>query len=337
METKIAKCSVERKTFEIKEKELLLENDRLLKLLISQDLVHTPVDSLAEILDYQSMEKSFLDEYSECVELKAELSKKNDMVEKAVYDELSNRCARIENRCISLQIKELLVYVSATCPSSIKPSEKLIAVTPRNTNRKVRSGVGDVLEDDNNREGQERRTFINRLCETRNGLVVLLGAYMHFMHTSKDMLPHGLTMWLFLSRPYEVKVIQIVLWYLDSGCSKHMFGNRSQLINFVSKFMGTIQFGNAHVAAIRVGQFCDSDLEVAFRKHTCFVCVLEGVDLLKGSRGSNLYTLSLEDMMQSSPICLLSKASRTKSWLWHQRLSHLNIGYINELAKQGLV
>ncbi|GJY94264.1 integrase, catalytic region, zinc finger, CCHC-type containing protein [Tanacetum coccineum] len=86
-----------------------------------------------------------------------------------------------------------------------------------------------------------------------------------------------------------------------------------------------------------VGQFCDSDLEVAFRKHTCFVRDLEGVDILTGSRGTNLYTLSLEDMMKSSSICLLSKASKTKSWLWHRRLSHLNFGTINELAKQGLV
>ncbi|GKA22856.1 integrase, catalytic region, zinc finger, CCHC-type containing protein [Tanacetum coccineum] len=88
---------------------------------------------------------------------------------------------------------------------------------------------------------------------------------------------------------------------------------------------------------ISVGQFCDSDLEVAFRKHTCFICDLEGVDLLKGSRGSNLYTLSLENLMLSSPICLLSKASKTKSWLWHRRLSHLNFDYITTLAKQGLV
>nr|GEZ31337.1 retrovirus-related Pol polyprotein from transposon TNT 1-94 [Tanacetum cinerariifolium]GEZ31846.1 retrovirus-related Pol polyprotein from transposon TNT 1-94 [Tanacetum cinerariifolium] len=64
---------------------------------------------------------------------------------------------------------------------------------------------------------------------------------------------------------------------------------------------------------------------------------LEGSDLLKGSRGLNLYTLSLENLMLSSPICLLSKASKTKSWLCHQRLSHLNFDYINSLAKQGLV
>nr|GEU52046.1 hypothetical protein [Tanacetum cinerariifolium] len=117
-------------------------------------------------------------------------------------------------------------------------------------------------------------------------------------------------------------VIQIVLWYLDFGCSKHMTGDRSQLTNFVDKFLGT---------------FFDSDLEVAFRQHTCFICNLEGVDLLTGSRGNNLYTLSLGDMMASSLVCLFSKASMTKSWLWHRRLSHLNFGTINHLARQGLV
>ncbi|GJW22670.1 retrovirus-related pol polyprotein from transposon TNT 1-94 [Tanacetum coccineum] len=56
-----------------------------------------------------------------------------------------------------------------------------------------------------------------------------------------------------------------------------------------------------------------------------------------GSRDNNLYTLSLGDMMASSPICLLSKALKTKSWLWHRRLSHMNFGAINHLARHGLV
>ncbi|GKC34681.1 retrovirus-related pol polyprotein from transposon TNT 1-94, partial [Tanacetum coccineum] len=51
----------------------------------------------------------------------------------------------------------------------------------------------------------------------------------------------------------------------------------------------------------------------------------------------NLYTISLDDMLNSSTICLLSKASKTKSWLWHRRLSHLDFGTLNQLAKQGLV
>ncbi|GJX30183.1 gag-pol polyprotein [Tanacetum coccineum] len=86
-----------------------------------------------------------------------------------------------------------------------------------------------------------------------------------------------------------------------------------------------------------VGQFCDSDLEVAFRKHTCCVRDLNGTDILKGSRGTNLYTISIDEMMKSSPICLLSKASKSKSWLWHRRLNHLNFGTINDLARKDLV
>ncbi|GJU92375.1 retrovirus-related pol polyprotein from transposon TNT 1-94 [Tanacetum coccineum] len=129
-------------------------------------------------------------------------------------------------------------------------------------------------------------------------------------------------------------------------------------------FIGTVRFGNDHFGAILgygdyvigdcvisrvyyveglgynlffVGQFCDSDLEVAFRKHSCYVRDTDGVELLKGSRGSNLYTIFVEDMMKSSPICLLSKASKHKSWLWHRRLNHLNFGTINDLARKDLV
>nr|GEW85484.1 hypothetical protein [Tanacetum cinerariifolium] len=91
---------------------------------------------------------------------------------------------------------------------------------------------------------------------------------------------------------------------------------RSLSTNFVNKFL---------------------DLEVAFCQHACFIHNLEGVDLLSGSQGNNLYTLSLGDTMKSSPICILSKALKTKSWLWHRRLSRLKFGAINHLARQSLV
>nr|GEU72679.1 uncharacterized mitochondrial protein AtMg00810-like [Tanacetum cinerariifolium] len=47
-----------------------------------------------------------------------------------------------------------------------------------------------------------------------------------------------------------MQVVQIVLWYLDSGCSKHMIGDRSQLTNCVNKFLGTVKFVNDHVEKI---------------------------------------------------------------------------------------
>ncbi|GJZ38249.1 retrovirus-related pol polyprotein from transposon TNT 1-94 [Tanacetum coccineum] len=109
------------------------------------------------------------------------------------------------------------------------------------------------------------------------------------------------------------------------SCSKHMTGNRSRLRNFMKKFIGTVRYDNDHFGAIMgygdyvigdsvisrvyyakglghnlfsVGQFCDSDLEVAFRKHL---------------------------------------SSKNKSWLWHRRLNHLNFGTINDLARKDLV
>ncbi|GJZ45374.1 retrovirus-related pol polyprotein from transposon TNT 1-94 [Tanacetum coccineum] len=160
------------------------------------------------------------------------------------------------------------------------------------------------------------------------------------------------------------QAVQIVLWYLDSGCSRHMTGDRARLINFVEKFIGTVRFGNDEYAAIvgygdyklgdtiisrvyyveglkhnlfSVGQFCDGGLEVAFRQHSCYIRNSDMVDLLKGSRTTNLYSISLNDMMSASPVCLLTKASSTKSWLWHRRLNHLNFGTLNELARNNLV
>nr|GEY21226.1 retrovirus-related Pol polyprotein from transposon TNT 1-94 [Tanacetum cinerariifolium] len=85
------------------------------------------------------------------------------------------------------------------------------------------------------------------------------------------------------------------------------------------------------------GQFCDSDLEVAFRRNAGFVRNLEGVDLLKRDRSTNLYTINLHEMASASLICLMARASSTKSWLWHQRLSHLNFDTINDLARNDLV
>ncbi|GKC38836.1 retrovirus-related pol polyprotein from transposon TNT 1-94 [Tanacetum coccineum] len=86
-----------------------------------------------------------------------------------------------------------------------------------------------------------------------------------------------------------------------------------------------------------VGQFCDLDIEVAFRRNTCFIRNLEGVDLLKGNRTTNFYTINLHEMASTSLICLMARATSTKSWLWHQRLSHLNFDTINDLAKNDLV
>nr|GEU40862.1 hypothetical protein [Tanacetum cinerariifolium] len=133
-------------------------------------------------------------------------------------------------------------------------------------------------------------------------------------------------------------LVEIVLFIIDSGCSKHMTGNLKLLINFVEKFLGTVKFRNDQIAPIlgyrdldqgavtikrvyyveglnhnlfSVSQFCDADLEVAFRKSTCYIRDLKGNDLLT--------------------------ATSSQAWLWHRRLSHLNFDTINLLSKNDIV
>nr|GFC04435.1 retrovirus-related Pol polyprotein from transposon TNT 1-94 [Tanacetum cinerariifolium] len=159
-------------------------------------------------------------------------------------------------------------------------------------------------------------------------------------------------------------LIEIFLFIVDSGCSKHMTRNLKLLINFVEKFLGTVKFGNDQIAPIlgygdlvqgavtikrvyyveglnhnlfSVGQFSDADLEVAFRKSTCFIRDLKGNDLLTGSRGTDLYSITLQDTNSPNLICLMAKATSSQAWLWHRRLSHLNFDTINLLSKNDIV
>nr|GEU61610.1 hypothetical protein [Tanacetum cinerariifolium] len=125
----------------------------------------------------------------------------------------------------------------------------------------------------------------------------------------------------------QKRIVQLILFIVDSGCTKHMTGNLKLLCNFVEKFMGTVRFGNDQFAPIlgygdlvqgnitinkdyyieglnhnlfSVGQFCDADLEVAFRKSTYFVRDLQGSDLL--TRRLNLLHMDLCGPMRVASI-----------------------------------
>nr|GFA06399.1 retrovirus-related Pol polyprotein from transposon TNT 1-94 [Tanacetum cinerariifolium] len=72
-------------------------------------------------------------------------------------------------------------------------------------------------------------------------------------------------------------------------------------------------------------------------KSTCFIRDLKGDDLLTGSRGTDLYSITLHDTNSPNPICLMAKATSSQAWLWHRRLSHLNFDTINLLSKNDIV
>ncbi|GKD34377.1 retrovirus-related pol polyprotein from transposon TNT 1-94, partial [Tanacetum coccineum] len=128
-----------------------------------------------------------------------------------------------------------------------------------------------------------------------------------------------------LSRPVTTQIlhqtarqaiVQLILFIVDSGCTKNMTSNLKLLCNFVEKYLGTVRFV--------IDQFAP-------------ILDLQGNDLLVGNHGSDLYTISLQETTSLTLICLMAKALPTQPWLWHRRLSHLNFDYINMLSKKDVM
>ncbi|GJT26441.1 retrovirus-related pol polyprotein from transposon TNT 1-94 [Tanacetum coccineum] len=120
-----------------------------------------------------------------------------------------------------------------------------------------------------------------------------------------------------------------------------MTGNLRLMCNFVEKYLGTVWFGNDQFAPI-LGY---RDL-VQGNTRIKRVYYIEGLNhnlfsvgkrLTYGTRGSDLYTITLQDLSSTTSICFLAKASPTQAWLWHRRLSHLNFDTINMLSKNDIV
>ncbi|GJR42266.1 hypothetical protein Tco_1310369 [Tanacetum coccineum] len=146
-------------------------------------------------------------------------------------------------------------------------------------------------------------------------------------------------------------IVQLILFIVDSGCTKHMTGNVSLLCNFVEKYLGTVRFGNDQFAPIlfmeilvkkqhdqksllrlrlnhnlfSFGQFCDCGLEVHFGNLRVLLEIFRENDLLSGNRG--LISIQYpQETTSSTPICLLAKASPTQAWFYgiQKNFSHLN-------------
>ncbi|KAJ9542492.1 hypothetical protein OSB04_028998 [Centaurea solstitialis] len=123
------------------------------------------------------------------------------------------------------------------------------------------------------------------------------------------------------------------VWYMDSGCSKHMTGRKELLANFKQKYGGNVRFGNKLSAPIMgygdilhhkitinkvayveglshnllsIGKFCDKKLEVNFRETRCCVRTYDGQELIEGTRRSNLYTVNFR---KQRPFTEIKKSS----------------------------
>nr|GEU76849.1 integrase, catalytic region, zinc finger, CCHC-type, peptidase aspartic, catalytic [Tanacetum cinerariifolium] len=248
----------------------------------------------------------------------------------------------LEDEVVSLleKEKENLEIIESLKSKGVESSEKVVSETEK--------------------KSENNCQVIEKVCDSEeNPNVIAPGMFKSSV--SQSVSPISMTKTSCASNGVENK---ICLWIIDSGCLKHMTGNRALLTNFVEKFLRTVRFGNNDFAVIAgygdvvigsltinkvyyveglvhnlfsVEQFCDKVLEVAFRKSTCFVRNEDGENLLTGDRSSNLYTISLNEVASNSSTCLLAKTSSSQFWLWHQRLSHLNFAIINNLVKNDLI
>ncbi|GJR63011.1 putative ribonuclease H-like domain-containing protein [Tanacetum coccineum] len=92
--------TADKNAFEIQIKQLSIDNDRLLKQIMSQEIMHIAVN----YVDILKVNKSSVDECNKCLELETELLKKEDLIEKDVYDKLLKSYSTLEHHCISLEL-----------------------------------------------------------------------------------------------------------------------------------------------------------------------------------------------------------------------------------------
>nr|GEX18132.1 hypothetical protein [Tanacetum cinerariifolium] len=89
----------------------------------------------------------------------------------------------------------------------------------------------------------------------------------------------------------------------DKACTSNQQEPMRKRFPNSTVFLGRVYFveGLGH-NLFSVGQFCDADLEAAFRRNSCFIRDLDGVDFLKGNHSTNLYPINLHEMVSASPI-----------------------------------
>src|SRR4051812_45106247 len=154
------------------------------------------------------------------------------------------------------------------------------------------------------------------------------------------------------------------MWFLDSGCSRHMTGDISLFVEFQAKKKGFVTYGDNNRGAIlgkgsvgnpstttitdvllveglkhnllSISQLCDKDFKVLFTNSGCTIEHTKKREIMfKGLRVNNIYMLNLDEVSKSSTKCLIALGE--DSWLWHRRLAHINFDLLNKVVTKDLV
>ncbi|GJS04303.1 retrovirus-related pol polyprotein from transposon TNT 1-94 [Tanacetum coccineum] len=201
------------------------------------------------------------------------------------------------------RIQELLVYFQDTCPNANKHSKKLVTITPMNKVKKVNFSKPHTSSSNIHKQVESSKT-----PDSKTPVLRSIGL-MNSTIASR-------------SQPTGNKKNDRILQTPSSNMKNKVRVKKAKIVE--SKNANNSEPN--HSWGSNTTDVPSSSSLVNDRLSRLFF----------GSRDTNLYTISLDDMLKTSLICLLSKASKTKSWLWHHRLSHLNFGTLNKLGKDGL-
>nr|GFB18057.1 integrase, catalytic region, zinc finger, CCHC-type, peptidase aspartic, catalytic [Tanacetum cinerariifolium] len=257
MELAVEQHCAEKTKFQTKMKNVLKENNRLLTQALSVEIVNIVVH------DYVNLDCLNVDACTHCVSTESEL--KMDFIKKECYETLLQQYHILETHCISLEVNnqlntKIFQRDTVSSPESAPTFAELFEINSLKAQvqekdtvilklkEKLKSFSGDVKERKVKREVEEIETLNLELDHKEKVLLITALKEQLNILKGKAVLTEAVS--LNPIDPTLLQVVQIVLWYLDSGCSKHMTGDRSQLIKFIQKFLGTVKFGNDHVAKI---------------------------------------------------------------------------------------
>ncbi|XP_073224852.1 uncharacterized protein [Cicer arietinum] len=151
-------------------------------------------------------------------------------------------------------------------------------------------------------------------------------------------------------------------WFLDSGCSRHMKGDKRSFPSFTKTDGGLVTFGNNDQAQIKgkgtignkksakindvqyverfkhnllsISQLCDNGFEVVFKPNICeFRMANSGETLFSASKRKNLYVLYIEELPAESCFMSINK----DKWIWHKCAGHISMKTSSNLSKVDLV
>ncbi|GKB48456.1 retrovirus-related pol polyprotein from transposon TNT 1-94 [Tanacetum coccineum] len=362
IDTAAQQFSVDKQYLEIAKKELFLENDRFLQQIMYQDVLLTVMNSMslfskfvnmdgkrkescnleAELLKSQNVfndilkSYSQLEKYSQLQDKDSTIYKLKDIIksirEKSKEENVNYDYGEIETKNVELENR--LKCSTSKCgskPTGNKRNDRISRTPSRNMKNKVEAQPRKVNKKNHViktiRDNNVKHLLLNvnsePICATCSSKIAKIVESKNANHSEPNATDIPSSSFLIMTVRFRNDNTTRIMGYGD-----YQLGNVTILRVYYIEGLGHNLFS--------IGQFCDADLEVVFQKNTCFVHNLEGVDLLSGSHDTNLYTISLDDMLKTFLICFLSKASKIKSWLWRRRLSHLNFGTLNKLAKDSL-